>query len=143
MLCTGTECIVLQTSQNEVPQLSTFLYSTKLLSLRREASVPMQLGTQRFLNLSPIITLCFHTYARSAKTLRYGASIQLFFAFFLRKLHIFPLFYLFLSIIPLFYISATVGSRFMALFGCFCTDFMVKYQGGHGVDPCTKDFNLN
>ena len=143
MLCTGTECITLQTSQNEVPHLYTFLYSTKLLSLRREASVPMQPGTQLILNLPPIITACFHISARSAKTLRKGASIQLFFAFFLRKLHIFPLFYLFLSIIPLFYISATVGSRFMALFGCFCTNFMVKYQGGHGVDPCTKDFNLN
>jgi len=92
MLYAGTECIALQTFWNEVPYKLVLLYSTKLLSLRREASVRMQPAHNAHAIPTSHLILHFQAYARSAKTWRLGASIQLFFAFFVPKMHIFAVF---------------------------------------------------
>jgi hypothetical protein len=60
--------------------------------LRREASVRMQPAHNAFLIPTTHLILLFHDPARSAKTWRLEASIQLFLAFFVPKMHIFAVF---------------------------------------------------
>ena len=145
MFCAGTECIRLLQHRNEVPCVYMAIFAAQnYFPLRREASVRMQPAHNVFLIPTSHLNVYFHTPARSAKTWRLEASTQAFFRFFLLKnthfLLFFDYFCTFLIYIANFWGAATVGSGLRALFDCFLVIFMLKYQGGHGVWPFSKDY---
>ena len=80
------------------------------------------------------------------KNVALGGVDTSFFSLFSTKkhafLHFFTAFCTFLLNNDFFCGAATVGSALRALFDCFLVIFMLKYQGGHGVWPCTKDSAL-
>ena len=80
------------------------------------------------------------------KNVALGGVDTSFFSLFSTKKCAFLLFFgyfcTFLIYIANFWGAATVGSALRALFDCFLVNFMLKYQGGHGVWPFSKDFVL-
>ena len=96
-----------------------------------------QLAHRVFLLPHIIRILVFQALARSAKKLRYGASIQAFFCFFSTKNPYFYLFFRFFTDFSLFshlfHRVATVGSQYRHFLLAFWANFMLKYQGGAGA----------
>ena len=106
-----------------------------------------QLAHRVFLLPHIIGILVFQALARSAKKLRYGASIQAFFRFFSTKNAYFFIFFRFFTDFSLkthlFEGAATVGSRRRHFLLAFWSNFMLKYQGGAGASLVPRTSGSN
>ena len=122
------------------------LLAQNYFNSRRKASVRMQPAHKHISTSSHHQNTIISCPCTECKNVALGGVDTSFFSLFSTKKHAFLLFFdyfcTFLIYIANFWGAATVGSALRALFDCFLVIFMLKYQGGHGVWPCTKDFAL-
>ena len=125
---------------------TSLIYLHKTLPLRREASVRIQPAHKHILTPSHHCNTIISCPCTECKNVALGGVDTSFFSLFSTKKCVFLLFFgyfcTFLIYIAYFWGAATVGSGLRALFNCFLVIFMLKYQGGHGVWPFSKDFAL-